>query len=90
MNYTKPSSIAFVSKTDSAAYERIRAQIKFYSPERGYGFIKRENKQDIFFTNKTLEKCGIKDLQENDLVEFDLVPVPGKGGKAVNIKKVAK
>ena len=62
--------------------------MKFYSIERGYGFIKRDNQPDIFFTAKMLERAGIKSVNENDLLEFDLEPVPGKGGKATNIKKV--
>ena len=68
--------------------ERIQAPVKFYSRERGYGFIKRPNKPDIFFTSKMLEKAGIDSVKENDLLEFDLIPVQGKGGKAINIKKV--
>jgi cold shock CspA family protein len=70
--------------------ERLQAPIKFYSVERGYGFIKRPNKPDIFFTGKQLLKAGIKDIKEDELVEFDLVPIPGKGGKAINIVKVSK
>lgn len=69
-------------------YERIQAAVKFYSPDRGYGFIKRANKPDIFFTSKSLERSGIKSVKEDEILEFDLVPVQGKGGKAVNLKKV--
>lgn len=72
------------------AYERIQAPVKFYERVKGYGFIKRANKPDIFFTSKMLEKAGIDNVKENDLLEFDLVPVQGKGGKAINIKKVEK
>lgn len=71
-------------------YERIQAPVKFYSKERGYGFIKRPNKQDIFFTSKALDKAKIHSVKENDVLEFDLVPVQGKGGKAINIVKVVK
>jgi cold shock CspA family protein len=69
-------------------YARVQAQVKFYSQQRGYGFCKQPNKQDIFFTQKTLEKAGLTSVTENDVLEFDLVPVPGKGGKAINIRKV--
>ena len=71
-------------------YERIQAPVKFYSHERGYGFLKRPNKQDIFFTSKMLHRAGIKNVNENDILEFDWVPVQDKGGKAINIKKVEK
>ena len=69
-------------------YERMQAPVKFYSRERGYGFLKRANKQDVFFTTKMLDRAGIKNVEENDIVEFDLVPVAGRGGKAINLKKV--
>lgn len=70
--------------------ERMQAQCKFYSVERAYGFLKRPNKPDIFFTGKTLEKAGLTKVEENDLLEFDYIPVPGKGGKAINIRKITK
>lgn len=73
-----------------ANYERVQAPVKFYSKDKGYGFIKRPNLPDIFFTAKVLEKAKIDDLKENDILEFDLVPVQGKGGKAINVKRVSK
>jgi len=73
---------------DDVVYERVQAPVKFFAIDRGYGFCKRPNKMDIFFTGKALAKSGIKELKENDIIEFDLVPVEGKGGKAINIKKV--
>lgn len=72
----------------SEVYERMQAPVKFYSRERGYGFIKRPNKPDIFFTQKMLERAGIQSLKEDEVLEFDFVPVAGKGGKAINLKKV--
>lgn len=71
-------------------YERLQANVKFYSRDRGYGFLKRANKPDIFFTSKMLERAGIKEVKENDLLEFDLVPITGKGGKAINIVRIEK
>jgi cold shock CspA family protein len=68
--------------------EHARAQVKFFSSDRGYGFLKRPNKQDVFFTRTALTRAGIDSVKENDTLEFDIVPVPGKGGKAINLKKV--
>lgn len=69
-------------------YERIRAPVKFFSRDKGYGFCKRTGKMDVFFTHKELEKSGIPYVKEHDLLEFDLVPVTGKGGRATKIKLV--
>jgi cold shock CspA family protein len=74
----------------SEKYERIQAPVKFYSIDRGYGFLKQDRKLDIFFTAKMLHRAGLTSVKENDMLEFDLVPVQGKGGRAINIKKVAK
>ena len=76
--------------TKAIAYERIQAPIKFYDRQKGFGFFKRPNKPDIFFTESQLSKSSIpiQSVKEDKIFEFDLVPIPGKGGKAVNIKKV--
>jgi cold shock CspA family protein len=73
---------------ENNVYERVRARVKFFSRERGYGFIKRDNKPDVFFSSNELMKSNISFVRENDMLLFDLVPVKGKGGKAVNIKVV--
>ena len=78
-------------KTDKEpVYEHLKAQVKFYDREKGFGFIKRDNKPDIFISRKAMFKAGLNQLNENETVEFDLVPTEGKGGKAINIKKVVK
>ena len=79
-----------MSKLEKSVYERIQAQVKFFSLDRGYGFCKRPGKMDIFFTSKALAKANIHNPKENDWFELDLVPVAGKGGKAINIVKVDK
>jgi cold shock CspA family protein len=71
----------------SENYKRMKAPVKFYSVERKYGFLKQPNKLDIFFTGKALERAGIKVVKEDEVLEFDYVPVQGKGGKAINLKK---
>jgi len=74
---------------ENKVYERCTAQVKFYSRDKGFGFLKRPNKDDVYFSQSTLERCGIRSIKENDTVDFDLIPVPGKGGKAQNMKIVA-
>ena len=73
-------------------YERIQAAVKFFDFTKGYGFIKRPNKPDIFFTSKALERANISKINENDLLEFDWIPSKdsGKGGRAINLKKIDK
>jgi cold shock CspA family protein len=86
-----PVNVVYAKITDPM-YERMQAPVKFYSIERGYGFLKAasKNDKDIFSTAKSLEKAKIKSVQENDILEYDFQPVEGKGGKAINLKKVSK
>lgn len=77
-------------KNEKIIYERVTAKIKFFSREKGFGFIKRPNKPDVFISELAFTKSGIQNLRENDIVEFDLIPVKDKGGKAANIKLISK
>jgi len=69
-------------------YERVQASVKFYSRDKGYGFCKREGKMDVYISQRALERSGVSQIKENDMLEFDLVPVLNKGGRAINIKVV--
>ena len=60
--------------------------VKFFNAEKGYGFIKKEDGNDIFF--HVSEVQGARELQENDQVEFEV----GEGKKGpcavqVSLKK---
>ena len=71
--------------------ERCQGIVKFFDKARGYGFCKRQGALDVFFHAKSLERAGIDpSLTAGDKLEFDLVPVAGKGGKAINIKLLMK
>ncbi len=55
--------------------------VKFFNEEKGFGFIKEENGQDIF-----VHVSGLKDqIKENDTVVFD-IQEGKKGLNAVNVK----
>lgn len=57
-----------------------KGTIKFFNDSKGFGFIKAENGEDIFFHVSGL-KCTV---QENDRVAFD-TEKGKKGLNAVNI-----
>jgi len=64
--------------------------VKWFSKEKGYGFITPENgTKDIFVHISGIVKSGLRELQEGDRVSFDLEPSKsGKGPAASNIKIV--
>ena len=54
--------------------------VKWYSRQKGYGFIKpNDGGDDLFVHSSTLSKCGIENLVQGQQVYFDIVP--GKNGK---------
>lgn len=62
--------------------------VKFFNPDKGFGFIKPENGgPDIFVHVTAVEKAGLQTLNEGQKVSFDLEPdKKGKGPKAVDLK----
>lgn len=66
----------------------MRGKVKFYNPDKGYGFIKPdEGGNDIFVHISAVEKAGLESLQEDAPIEFELEPDrKGKGPKATELK----
>ena len=57
--------------------------------DEGYGFIKpEEGDKDVFFHASALELVEFDDLQEGDVVSFDIEEGP-KGPAAVNVDRAA-
>ena len=54
--------------------ERIEGVVKWFSAEKGYGFIKQDNsEQDIFVHYSAINSEGYKSLDEGDRVSFEVV-----------------
>ncbi len=61
-------------------------KVKWFNNEKGYGFIVKENYDDIFVHYSQIQDDGFKTLSEGQLVEFDLI-VGDKGLQAQNVYK---
>ena len=59
--------------------------VKWFSNEKGYGFIARENEEDVFVHFSAIQADGYKSLTEGQKVEFDITEGP-KGKQASNVK----
>lgn len=68
--------------------ERTQGTVKFFDKGKGYGFCRRNGAMDVWFHHRALQRAGLDEVAMGDQLEFDLVPVPGKGGKAINIVKL--
>ena len=65
-------------------------KVKWFNPEKGYGFIEAEGSEDLFVHFSEIQMEGYKTLAENADVEFDIVD--GHDGKlqAANVKVVGE
>jgi CspA family cold shock protein len=61
--------------------------VKWFNSAKGYGFISREEGDDVFVHYKAIEGDGFKTLDEGDEVEFEIGEGP-KGLQAIRVKKV--
>ena len=61
--------------------------VKFFNAEKGYGFISRDQGDDIFVHFSAIQGDGYKTLNEGDRVEFD-IGRGKKGDEAQNVRVV--
>jgi CspA family cold shock protein len=66
---------------------RTQGTVKWFSKEKGYGFIQREGGSDVFVHHTAIEGSGFRTLEEGEKVEFDVVEDP-KGVKAQNVVRL--
>ena len=60
-------------------------RIKWYSEKKGYGFIERDNEDDLFLHRSGIEEHGYFGLQKADRVSFEIKETP-QGLQAVKVK----
>ena len=61
--------------------------VKWFNDAKGYGFISRQNGEDVFVHFSAIQASGFRSLQEGQQVQFDVVKGP-KGWQAENVKGV--
>ncbi len=66
-----------------------RGKIKWFNPEKGYGFIARDGGRDVFLHYSAIRMEGFKTLEEGQAVEFDIVE-GARGPQAANVVKVSE
>jgi cold shock protein len=61
--------------------------VKFFNNEKGYGFISREQGDDVFVHYSNIQASGYRSLEEGQRVEFDVAP-GRKGEEAQNVRLI--
>ena len=62
--------------------------VKWFNPDKGFGFISREDGDDVFVHFSAIQGDGYRNLDENQKVEFDVTQGP-KGPQAANVRPMA-
>ena len=67
--------------------ERVTGTVKWFNGGKGYGFITREDGEDVFVHYSAIEGEGFRNLREGDQVEFT-IEQGQKGPAAANVRKL--
>lgn len=76
-----------VCRSEEKVTVRQLGRVKWFDSRRGYGFIIRENGEEIFVHRTGIDGEGFQILQDGQEVEFDVEDTP-KGPQAVHVIKL--
>ena len=61
--------------------------VKWFNAKKGFGFLEREDGDDVFVHFSAIQTDGFRTLNEGDQVQFDIVDGE-KGPAAANVVKL--
>ena len=62
----------------------MQGKVKWFNPDKGYGFIETEEGGDVFVHFSAIQTDGFKTLEEGQSVEFEVVD-GNRGAQAANV-----
>ncbi len=65
-----------------------KGTVKWFSDQKGYGFVTPENGKDVFVHFSAIQGDGFKTLREGEQVEFEITTGP-KGEQASNVRRLS-
>jgi len=63
---------------------KMQGKVKWFNPDKGYGFIETEEGGDVFVHFSAIQTDGFKTLEEGQSVEFEVVD-GNRGAQAANV-----
>lgn len=67
--------------------ERITGTVKWFNGAKGFGFIARDEGEDVFVHYSAIRGQGFRNLEEGQAVEFEIEQTP-KGLQAADVALV--
>lgn len=67
----------------------LRSRVKWFDPQKGYGFIRREGETDVFVHYSAILDEGYRTLNDGEEVEYEIVETD-RGPQARNVRRLQK
>lgn len=65
---------------------RQTGKVKWFSDQKGWGFIARDESSDVFVHHSAIQMEGFRTLREGETVMYELTE-SNKGPQAINVTK---
>jgi CspA family cold shock protein len=78
------SARAITALQEKETQMKEKGTVKWFNAAKGYGFIQRENGEDVFVHFSAIQSEGYRSLDEGSRVEFEVTRGP-KGLQAANV-----